>query len=264
MSRTEPLRLATWNVNSLAARLPRVEEWLGYAQPDVLCLQETKLADAAFPTETFAALGYEAAHHGDGRWNGVAILSRIGISEVSTGLGSDHDEQGSRLLAAVCGGVRVHSVYVPNGRSLDSEHYVGKLEWLARLRTVLEETADPGSPVAVCGDFNVAPEDRDVYDPAAFEGETHVSRAERQALATIEEWGLVDVFRRLYSQDGLYTWWDYRAGNFHKHLGMRIDLVLVTETLARSATYALIDRNARKGQKPSDHAPVFVDLERPA
>ncbi|MGB7050279.1 MAG: exodeoxyribonuclease III [Acidimicrobiales bacterium] len=263
MSGSTRLRLATWNVNSLTARLPRVEEWVGYAQPDVLCLQETKQSDATFPTATFDGLGYESAHHGDGRWNGVAIVSRIGLSEVSTGLGTDLDEQGSRLIAADCGGVRVHSVYVPNGRSLDSEYYIAKLEWLGRLRTMLEETADPEKPVAVCGDFNVAPEDRDVWDPAAFVGSTHVSAAEREALAHLEEWGLVDVFRRLYPDDGLFTWWDYRAGNFHKHQGMRIDLVLVTEVLAARATYALIDRNARKGSKPSDHAPLFVDTEVP-
>ncbi|HXW38596.1 MAG TPA: exodeoxyribonuclease III [Acidimicrobiales bacterium] len=261
MSGRTRVRLATWNVNSLTARLPRVEEWLGYARPDVLCMQETKQADAAFPAATFAGLGYESTHHGDGRWNGVAILSRIGLSEVTTGLGSDHDQQGSRLIAAECGGIRVHSVYVPNGRSLDSEQYTAKLEWLARLRAVLEETADPDSAVAVCGDFNIAPDDRDVYDPVAFEGSTHVSAPEREALARIEEWGLADVFRRLYDEDRLYTWWDYRAGNFHKHLGMRIDLILLTEVLAASATYALIDRNARKGSKPSDHTPFFVDVE---
>ncbi|MBV8463080.1 MAG: exodeoxyribonuclease III [Acidimicrobiales bacterium] len=254
------MRLATWNVNSLGARLPRVEEWLEYARPDVLCMQETKLADAAFPSASFEALGYESAHHGDGRWNGVAILSRVGLSEVSSGLGSEHDDQGTRLVAADCGGVRVHSVYVPNGRSLDSEHYTAKLEWLARLRAMLDESSDPTGAVAVCGDFNVAPEDRDVYDPSAFEGETHVSRPERAALSELEDWGLVDVFRRVYSEDRLFSWWDYRAGNFHKGLGMRIDLLLVTEALARTATYALIDRNARKGSKPSDHSPVFVDF----
>jgi exodeoxyribonuclease-3 len=261
MTASTRLRLATWNVNSLAARLPRIEEWIDYARPDVLCLQETKLADAAFPTSTFESLGYESAHHGDGRWNGVAILSRVGLSEVTSGLGSDDDEQGSRLVAAVCGGVRVHSVYVPNGRSLDSEQYTAKLNWLARLRTVLEETADPKKAVAVCGDFNVAPDDRDVWDVAAYEGSTHVSAPEREALARLEGWGLVDAFRRLYPEGGLFTWWDYRAGNFHKHKGMRIDLILVTETLARATSYALIDRNARKGQKPSDHSPVFIDVE---
>jgi exodeoxyribonuclease-3 len=254
------MRIATWNVNSLTARLPRVEEWIAYAQPDVLCMQETKQADAAFPHGAFAALGYETAHHGEGRWNGVAIASRVGLEDVSTELGSaEDDSQGSRLVAADCGGVRVFSVYVPNGRSLDSEQYPAKLAWLARLRTLLDETAAPIRPVAVCGDFNVAPEDRDVWDPSQFEGMTHVSAPERQALANLESWGLVDVFRRLYPEDQLFSWWDYRGGSFHRHRGMRIDLILVTELLAERATYGLIDRNARKGEKPSDHTPVFID-----
>jgi len=255
------VRIATWNVNSLTARLGRVEEWIGYSQPDVLCLQETKQADAAFPHGAFAALGYETAHHGDGRWNGVAIASRVGLADISTGLGSDEDDaQGNRLVAADCGGVRVLSVYVPNGRSLDSEHYPAKLAWLQRLRAFLDETSSPDRPVAVCGDFNVAPEDRDVWDPSRFVGATHVSPPEREALAQLQAWGLVDVFRRLYDEDGLFSWWDYRAGSFHKHQGMRIDLILVTEVLARTARYGLIDRNARKGQKPSDHAPVLIDV----
>jgi exodeoxyribonuclease-3 len=255
------VRIATWNVNSLTARLPRVEEWIDYAQPDVLCLQETKQADAVFPHGAFAALGYETAHHGDGRWNGVAIVSRVGLEDISTGLGSpDDDVQGHRLVAADCGGVRVLSVYVPNGRSLDSEQYPAKLAWLHRLRAFLDETSTPDRPVAVCGDFNVAPEDRDIWDPSKFVGMTHVSEPERQALADLESWGLVDVFRRLYDDGGLFSWWDYRAGSFHKHQGMRIDLILVTEVLARTASYGLIDRNARKGQKPSDHTPVLVDV----
>jgi exodeoxyribonuclease-3 len=253
------MRIATWNVNSLTARLPRVEEWIGYAHPDVLCLQETKQADAAFPHDVFAALGYETAHHGDGRWNGVAIASRVGLEGVEPGLGKEADAQGARLIAADCGGVRVHSVYVPNGRSLDSEHYPAKLDWLGRLREHLEATTAPDRPVAVCGDFNVAPEDRDVWDPRQFEGMTHVSPPEREALAHLESWGLVDVFRRLYDDGGLFSWWDYRAGSFHKHQGMRIDLILVTEVLASTTTFGLIDRQARKGEKPSDHTPVFID-----
>jgi exodeoxyribonuclease III len=256
------MRIATWNVNSLTARLPRVEEWIGYAQPDVLCLQETKQVDAAFPYQAFADLGYEAAHHGEGRWNGVAILSRVGLDEVVLGMGPD-DDQGSRLVAADCGGVRVHSVYVPNGRSLDSDQYPAKLAWLGRLKALLEKTSSPDRPVAVCGDFNVAPDDRDVWDPAQFVGMTHVSQPERDALADLEAWGLVDVFRRLYSDGGLFSWWDYRAGSFHKHQGMRIDLILVTEVLAARTTYGLIDRNARKGQKPSDHTPVVIDTTFP-
>jgi exodeoxyribonuclease-3 len=255
------MRIATWNVNSLNARLPRVEEWLDYARPDVLCMQETKLADAAFPAMAFGALGYQSAPHGDGRWNGVAIISRVGLDDVDLGFGGSADDQGPRLVAATCGGVRVHSVYVPNGRAVGSEHYEAKLAWLAELRAHLEHTCKPTDNVAVCGDFNVAPEDRDVWDPAAFEGETHVTGPERQALTALEEWGLVDAFRASYGEDQLFTWWDYRAGNFHKHMGLRIDLVLLSPPLAKRVTYALIDRNARKGKQPSDHAPVLVDID---
>ncbi len=256
------MRIATWNVNSLNARLPRVEEWLEYARPDVLCMQETKVADGAFPTMAISALGYECATHGDGRWNGVAIASKVGLEDVATGLGSGVDEQGSRLVAATCGGVRVHSVYVPNGREVGTEHYFAKLEWLKSLREHLAATLSPSDPVAVCGDFNVAPEDKDVWDPAAVNGATHVTEPERQAVRDLEAWGLVDAFRRIYDGDKLFTWWDYRAGNFHKHFGMRIDLVLLTKVLADELTYALVDRNARKGKQPSDHAPLFVDVKR--
>jgi len=256
------MRIATWNVNSLMARLPRVEEWLGYARPDVLCMQETKVADAAFPAMAFSALGYETASHGDGRWNGVAIASRVGLEDVAGGFGDAPDDRGSRLLAATCGGVRVHSVYVPNGRAVGSEHYATKLAWLEDLRAHLERTCGPGDDVAVCGDFNVAPEDRDVWDVAAMAGATHVTEPERSALRAIEAWGLTDAFRLCYQQDQLFTWWDYRAGNFHKHMGLRIDLVLVSKSLAERVRGALIDRNARKGKQPSDHAPVLVDLDR--
>jgi exodeoxyribonuclease-3 len=254
------MRIATWNVNSLNARLPRVEEWIGYAQPDVVCMQETKVADTAFPAMAFSALGYESASHGDGRWNGVGIVSRVGLDDVETGFGAGVDEQGCRLMAATCGGVRVHSVYVPNGRIVGGEHYEAKLAWLEELRAYLDRSAKPSEPVAVCGDFNIAPDDRDIYDRVALEGSTHITEPERQALRDVEDWGLVDAFRLHYDQDGLFTWWDYRAGNFHKHLGMRIDLLLLSRTLAESSTYALIDRNARKGKLPSDHTPVFIDV----
>jgi exodeoxyribonuclease-3 len=253
------MRLATWNVNSLTARLPRVIPWIEEHQPDVLCLQETKLADEKFPTDVFTGLGYEAAHHGDGRWNGVALLSRVGLVDPVPGFGSAEDEHGSRIVAATCGGVRVHSVYVPNGRSLDNEFYGIKLQWLARLRTMLDATCRAGDAVAVCGDFNVAPDDGDVWDPAHFVGATHVSEPERAALRDVEAWGLHDVFRR-FNEPGVFTWWDYRAGDFHQGRGMRIDLVLVSDDLAARATGAFMDRNARKGQKPSDHAPVVVDF----
>jgi len=256
------VRIATWNVNALKVRLPRVEEWLAYAQPDVLCMQETKLSDAAFPHMAFATLGYETAHHGSGRWNGVALLSRVGIEDVVDGFCQDLEaDQDTRLISATCGGVRVSSVYVPNGRAVDSEHYAYKLSWFDRLRSHLERTADPAAPVAVCGDFNVAPEDRDVWDPSKFVGSTHVSGPERQALARLEEWGLVDAFRQRYPDTGrLFTYWDYRAGDFHSHRGMRIDLVLVSRPLADKVVWALVDRNARKGKLPSDHAPLVVDI----
>jgi exodeoxyribonuclease III len=255
------MRIATWNVNSLTARLGRIEEWLEYTRPDILCMQETKVADAAFPTMAFSALGYETATHGDGRWNGVAIASRVGISDVEHGFGAEIDEQGCRLLAADCGGVRVHSVYVPNGRLVDSEFYVAKLAWMEELRKFLERTCKPDQEVVMAGDFNVAPDDGDVWDPSEVSGSTHVTAPERAALRSIEDWGLVDGFRLHYSQDGLYTWWDYRAGNFHKHKGMRIDLMLLSRPLAERCRFALIDRNARKGKQPSDHAPLFVDVD---
>jgi exodeoxyribonuclease III len=255
------VRIATWNVNSLNARLARVEEWVEYARPDVLCMQETKLADAAAPHGTFAELGYELAHHGDGRWNGVAIASRVGLEDVAAGFGKGADEQGCRLLAATCGGVRVHSVYVPNGRQVGSEHYQAKLQWLADLRAMLERACDPASAVAMCGDFNVAPEDRDVWSLAAFEGETHVTVPERDALRALLAWGLVDAFRLQYQEDGLFTWWDYRGGNFHKRQGLRIDLVLLSAGLTEGFEFSIVDRNARKGQQPSDHAPLIVDVD---
>jgi len=258
------VKLATWNVNSLGARLPLVLEWMEANAPDILCMQETKLADDAFPSGPFAELGYTCAHHGDGRWNGVAIASRVGLEAPVCGLGTDEDLHGCRMLAATCGDIRVHSVYVPNGRSLDSDHYRFKLEWLARLRTYLVEHDSPDDAVAVCGDFNIAPDDDDVWDPAAFGGATHVSEPERRALAEIEAWGLEDTFRRFHPEGGIFSWWDYRAGNFHKGMGMRIDLVLLTKPLAARARSAEIDRNARKkspkGNKPSDHTVVVVEL----
>jgi exodeoxyribonuclease-3 len=257
------VRIATWNVNSLNARLPRVEEWLAQARPDVLCLQETKLADDAFSAMTFAALGYDAVHHGEGRWNGVAILSRVGIDDVVDGFaGGDAFDGGlegeARLLTATCGGVRVITAYVPNGREVGHEQYVHKLRWFGRLRAHLDAVADPSGDVLVCGDFNVAPDDRDVWDPARCNGGTHVSPAERQAYAEVCAFGLVDVLRERYADEGLYSWWDYQAGAFHKHWGMRIDLLLATPPLAERMDWVIVDRNGRKGQKPSDHAPLIA------
>jgi exodeoxyribonuclease-3 len=238
-----------------------VEEWLAYAKPDVLCLQETKVSDATFPHLAFAALGYESAHHGDGRWNGVAILSKVGLEDVvpgfAQGLEPDHE---TRLVTASCAGVTVSSAYVPNGRGLADPQFQYKLGWLAKLGEHVSLLAGRSRPVAVCGDFNIAPGDSDVWDPSAFVESTHTSVEERKALAAIEDRGLVDAFRARYPDSGLYTYWDYRAGDFHEHRGMRIDLVLLSPTLTERMTWALVDRNARKGKLPSDHAPVFVDI----
>ena len=256
------MRVATWNVNSLKARMERVPEWLGYAKPDVLCIQETKLADAAFPARAFEALGYEAVFHGSGQWNGVAILSRVGIEDPVVGFADGGEpDQDTRLVTARCGGLSVSSVYVPNGRTVGSEHYAYKLAWLARLRRHLDALVSPDDKVVVCGDFNVAPADRDVWDPKAFAGSTHVTPEERESLGSLLEWGLVDAFRQVWRDEKLFTYWDYRAGDFHQHRGMRIDLVLMSRPLVGHLRWALIDRNARKGKLPSDHAPLFVDLE---
>jgi exodeoxyribonuclease-3 len=255
------MRIATWNVNSLKVRLPRIEAWLAEVQPDIACLQETKVADKAFPSLAFSALGYESAHFGQGQWNGVAILSRVGVEDVvadfADGAGPDPD---ARLLSATCAGIRMMSVYVPNGRAVGHEHYQYKLAWLARLRAHLAATTTPDQDVAICGDFNVAPTDGDVYDPVKFEGETHVSPPERAALAEIESWGLTDAFRKVWDAPGVFSWWDYRAGDFHEGRGMRIDLVLMSTPLVARVEWAVIDRNARKGKQPSDHAPVVIDL----
>jgi exodeoxyribonuclease-3 len=210
----------------------------------------------------FAGLGYESVHHGECRWNGVAILSRVGIEDPVSGFADGQpDDAEARLLTATCGGVRVICAYVPNGRALDHEHYQYKLRWLDRLVDHLEATA-AGMPTILCGDFNIAPTDLDVWDVQAVHGATHVSPPERAALERILDWGLVDVFRRRHpDRERLYSWWDYRAGNFHKGFGMRIDLVLASPELAEVTSAALVDRNARKGKQPSDHAPLVVELD---
>ncbi len=255
------MRLATWNVNSLKARLPRVEDWLGEVQPDIVCLQETKLADDAFPALAFHGLGYESAHHGEGRWNGVAILSRVGLDDVVSGLADGPPDPEARVLTATCGGIHVTTIYVPNGRAVGHEQYHYKLAWLERLRASIAKVADPSTPVVLCGDFNIAPTDDDVWDPSAVNGATHVSPPERAALGELQDWGLVDVFRTRWDAPRLYSWWDYRAGDFHQHRGMRIDLILASPPLAERCTWAVIDRNARKGTQPSDHAPVVADFD---
>jgi exodeoxyribonuclease III len=271
------MRIATWNVNSLKARLDRVEEWLTIAAPDVLLMQETKLFDEAAPVMPFAMAGYELAHHGQGRWNGVAIASRVGLAEVVTNFGDGPvvgpdtaaagDEPAddglgpeARMISARCAGLRVVSIYAPNGRALDTPFYGGKLAWFERLGRWLEETQDPADDLLIGGDFNVAPDDLDVYDPRAYVGATHVSPPERAALERLRTWGLVDVVRPFHPEAGFFTWWDYRAGNFHKNLGMRIDHLYATRSVADRVSAAERDRDARKGKLPSDHAPLYVDL----
>ena len=258
------MRLATWNVNSVVARLPRLVEWLASSSPDVLCLQETKIADDGFPRAEVEALGYEVAVHGEGRWNGVAIISRVGLLNVARGFEGEPGFPGveARAMSATCGGLRVWSLYVPNGRALDSDHYPYKLSWLATLRRALLASQGSSPPLVVCGDFNIAPGDDDVWDPSAFIGSTHVSAPEREALAGLISLGLDDVQPRAL-KGRPFTYWDYRAGNFHKGLGMRIDLVLLDHAVSPAVTDAYIDRDARKGTLPSDHAPLVVDLDWP-
>jgi exodeoxyribonuclease-3 len=257
------VRIATWNVNSVKQRVPRLLPWLDERRPDVVCLQETKLTDAAF-TELLgtelAGRGYEIAVHGEAAWNGVAILSRVGLDDVVPGLpggpGFPHPE--ARAVSATCDGIRVVSVYVPNGRMPDSEHYHYKLAWLTALRELVE--AGPDATV-VCGDMNIAPADEDVFDPDAYIGQTHVTAPERAALAALQDAGLRDVVRERWPGERVFTYWDYRAGMFHQDLGMRIDLVLASGDVADRVQAAWIDRQARKGSGPSDHAPVIVDLD---
>ncbi len=257
------MRIATWNVNSVKQRLPRLLPWLDERNPDVVCLQETKLADDAcldlFGDE-LTNRGYEVAVHGEASWNGVAIFSRVGLEDVVTGLdgapGFPHPE--ARAIAATCDGVRVHSLYVPNGREPGSDHYAYKLEWLAALRDVV--AAGPAD-VVVCGDMNIAPADEDVFDPDAYAGQTHVTEPERAALVELRAIGLRDVVRDRWPGERVFTYWDYRAGMFHRDLGMRIDLILAGDPVAARVRAAWVDRKARKGKGPSDHAPVVVDLD---
>ena len=257
------MRLATWNVNSVKQRVPRLLPWLDQRQPDVVCLQETKLADDAFTAllgEELATRGYEVALHGEPTWNGVAILSRAGLGDVTAGLpgGPGFPGPEARAVSAVCDGIRVVSVYVPNGREPDSEHYRYKLAWLASLK---EMVAAGGESVVVCGDMNIAPTDEDVFDPEAYVGQTHVTPPERAALAELGELGLRDVVRDRWPNERVFSYWDYRAGMFHQDLGMRIDLILAGAPVADRVRAAWVDRQARKGSGPSDHAPVIVDLD---
>lgn len=274
------MRIATWNVNSLSARLPAVEKWLERAAPDVLLMQETKLADDQVPALGLQAAGYELAHHGEGRWNGVAIASRMPISDVVTNFGdgpvrinrsqgSTSDEEHdpfaeARMIAGTVGDIRMVGLYAPNGRQVGSPFYEAKLNWLARLRRWLDESCSPDQELVLAGDLNVTPTDDDVWEARAAHGGTHVSELERVALGSLRDWGLVDAYRVHEPRGDRYSWWDYRAGMFHKNMGMRLDLIYVTRPLVDRVVWAEIDREARKGKPtPSDHAPVVVDLDEP-
>ena len=257
------MRIATWNVNSIKQRVPRLLPWLDQRQPDVVCLQETKMEDAALLDllgDEFAKRGYEVALHGEPTWNGVAILSRDGLEDVVKGVpgAPGFPDPEARAVSATCGGIRIVSVYVPNGRVPDSDHYRYKLAWLASLRDMLAGEPDN---LVVCGDMNIAPTDEDVFNPEAYAGHTHVTERERAALAELEALGLHDVVRDRWPHERVFSYWDYRAGMFHQDLGMRIDLILASEPVGGRVRAAWIDREARKGSGPSDHAPVMMDLD---
>jgi len=253
------MRVATWNVNSIRARLERVRDWTAAVRPDVLCLQETKVRDEDFPLETFAALGYQAAVHGQRGYNGVALLSPHPLEDVQRGFDDGEDDTGSRLVAATVRGLRVTSVYVPNGQIVGSDAWDVKLQWFARLKRLVVRRAD--GLAVVCGDFNVAPEERDVYAPEFWKTQVLFHPAARAALRDLCEAGLVDTLRLHRQEGGLYSWWDYRMLAFPKNLGLRIDLVLASPALAARCTEASIDREARKGKLPSDHAPALASFD---
>jgi exodeoxyribonuclease III len=254
------VKIATWNVNSVLARLPQVLRWLEAAAPDVLCMQETKCVDERFPAGDFASLGYSCESFGQAAYNGVAILSRIKCEQVQRGLPDDDQGAQSRLLAATINGIRIVNVYVPNGQAVGAEKYYFKLEWMRRLRAYFDSHYQTSERVLLCGDFNVAPEDLDVHDPDLWRGRILFSEPEHDALSRIKDWGFVDAFRLHNSEDKQYSWWDYRAGAFRRNLGLRIDHVWVTRSLAEASTRVVIDKEPRRWEKPSDHAPVVAEF----
>ena len=256
------MKIATWNVNSLRVRLPQLELWLAATQPDVLCLQETKVRDADFPVEAFSALGYQVVFHGQPSYNGVAIAARGTLTDVSAGLEGFVDEQ-CRCLSASYQGLRVASLYVPNGTTLESPRYPYKLEWLRALRAQTEQWLSRYPALVLAGDFNIAPEDRDVYDPKAWEGSVLVSEPERAAFREVLALGLTDALRALGGDDCGFTWWDYRAGGFRRDQGLRIDHILLSDPLRSAGLACSVDREARAHARPSDHAPVVVELAWP-
>jgi len=252
------VKLATWNINSIRAREERLLTWLGQEKPDVLCLQETKVEDAGFPAAPLRKAGYEIATFGQRSYNGVAIASTQPLAEVTRGFGDGADDDEARVIAATTHGMRVVCVYVPNGQDLASDRYPYKLAWFQRLRAYLERTSTPDQPLALCGDMNVTPDDRDVWSPEKWQGMIHVSSPERAALAEVAAFGLTDMFRHHHGDEKIYSWWDYRGVAFFKNQGLRIDLIYLTQPLVARCTACTIDRNARKGQDASDHAPVVA------
>ena len=254
------MKVATWNVNSIRARLDHACDWLERMQPDVLCMQETKVVDDDFPTDEFMRLGYGVAMAGQLSYNGVAILSRLPMKEIAIGLSGQADDADRRAIAATISGVRIFSVYVPNGKTVSSPSFPEKLAWLERLRVTLDETANPNSDVLVCGDFNIATDERDVYAPELFRGKVHFHPDEHKALARVRDFGLKDSFREHHAEGGLYSWWDYRGGGFRKNEGLRIDYVFLSESLIKRCTSVIMDSEPRRLDKPSDHIPVMVEL----
>ncbi len=258
--RRRPVKIATWNVNSIRARHDLVLDWLGRVAPDVLCMQETKVVDDDFPSEELGRLGYAVAMAGQKTYNGVAIASRLPMRNVSVGLAGDDSTAEKRLLHAEIGGVHVYSVYVPNGKIVGSSAFAAKLRWLERLRSTVLEHAPERKNLAICGDFNIAPDDRDVFDPELMRGQVHFHPDEHRALAQLMELGLVDAYRLHHAEGKRFSWWDYRAGGFRKNQGLRIDLVLLSRDLGERCTSAFIDVEERKREKPSDHVPVIVEI----
>lgn len=261
------MRLATWNVNSIRARIDRLTAWIARSDIDVVAIQETKIPDEKFPVDRFTELGYQVAHQGTNQWNGVAVLSRVGLDDIQLGV-PGLPEWGepavaeARSIGAVCGGVRIWSLYVPNGRAIGDPHYDYKLEWLAALRDYgdKELATDPHAQIAFCGDFNIAPTDDDIWSVDYYRGSTHVTPPERQAFRALTDAGFTDVVRQFTPGPGVYTYWDYTRLSFQKRRGMRIDFALASPALAARVSGATIDREERKGKLPSDHAPVIVDL----
>ncbi len=257
------LRIASWNVNSIRVRLEHVQRWLREAEPDILCLQETKVTDTEFPSDAFSRAGYDVVHSGQKTYNGVAILSRGPPKDVRIGLEGDEPGEDRRFIAATVAGIRIVCCYVPNGKSLDSPSYTQKIQWLHRLRQTLETDCSPQQPLVLCGDFNVARDERDVFDAEKMKNQIHFSEAERAALDEVLGYGLVDSLRETTQEGGLFSWWDYRMGAFRRNRGLRIDYLFITEPLKGRLEAAQIDRTPRGWERPSDHAPVFIDLHLP-